>query len=288
MRDLTRPPVLITTYVRLEHLKRTITSLRSNILAEQTDIFIASDFQKTIPDADKVAAVRSYLKSIDGFKSVTVIERDRNFGAAENESSALKVLFGKYEQVIVMEEDIVTATGFLTFMNAAFERYGTDERVFSIVGYCPPIDIPDSYQYDAFFLGRMSAWGCGFIRDRYESILEITQKEFDEFAANKDLSQAFVDAGGNDLMVMLKNVAYGSLEALDVQCMYTQFIKNQVTVYPARSLVFNIGFDGTGIHCGKSNRFDVALSDKTTFLFPDEPVVDDRIVRANRLFRNGN
>jgi len=280
-------PVLIVTYVRLEHLKRTITSLRSNILANQTDLFIASDFQRTDSDADKVTAIRSYLRSVDGFKSVTLYEREKNLGLTENANSALQVIFDKHNRVILMEDDIVTAPGFLTFINEAFERYGANERLFSISGYCPPIEIPSSYRYDAFFLGRMSAWGCGFTKDMYESVLEISRKEFDEFAANKKLSRAFVKGGGEDLLVMLKDVAYGSLEAWDVRCMYTQFRKDQYTVYPTQSLVQNIGHDGTGIHCGKSDRFNVTLSDKITYRFPDQIIVDPRIVKANLIFRGG-
>ncbi len=280
-------PVLIFTYIRLEHLKRTITSLRSNILARKTDLFIASDYQRSDSEADKVTAVRNYLRSIDGFKTVTVFERDKNLGAVENCFSALEGIFGKYDRIILMEDDIVTAPGFLKFINEAFERYGTNERVFSITGYCPPIGIPASYQYDAFFLGRMSAWGCGITKDRFNSVQQITRKEYDKFMANKKLSRAFVEAGGEDLPVMLRDVAYGSLEAWDVRCMYTQFMKGQYTIYPTQSLILNIGFDGTGMHCGKSDRFNVALSDKTTFSFPDDVVVDQRIVAANRKFRAG-
>ena len=287
MSGLAVAPVLIFTYDRLEHLKRTITSLRSNILAQETDLFIASDYQRTDSEANKVTAVRDYLRNIDGFKSVTVFAREKNFGAAGNCFSALEVIFDKYDRIILMEDDIVTAPSFLKFINLAFERYGTNERVFSYTGYCPPIEIPTSYQYDAFFLRRMSAWGCGMTKDRYESVLEISRKEFDKFAANKQLSRAFVKGGGEDLLVMLKDVAYGSLDAWDVRCMYTQFIKDQYTVYPTQSLILNIGFDGTGIHCGKTDRFNVALSDKTTFQFPDDVVVDQRIVKTNRKFRAG-
>lgn len=287
MSGLVMAPVLIVTYDRLEHLKKTITSLRSNIYAEQTDLFIASDYQKTDAEANKVTAVRNYLKSIDGFKSVTVFAREKNFGVVDNSNMALQFIFDKFDRFIIMNDDLVTAPGFLKFINEAFERYGENEKLFSITGYCPPIHIPSTYRYDAFFLGRMSAWGCSMTKDRYDSVREITREEFDEFAANKKLSRAFVEAGGEDLLVMLKDVAYGSLEAWDVRCMYTQFMKNQYTVYPTQSLILNIGFDGTGMHCGKTDRFNVVLSDKSTFSFPDDVVVNERIVKANRKFRAG-
>lgn len=288
MNDTVLAPVLIVTYDRLEHLNKTITSLQENILAEQTDLFVASDFQRSDSEVDEVAAVRSYLKSVDGFKSVTIFEREKNFGVEKNCDSAVQFIFSKFARVIIMNDDLVTAPGYLKFMNEAFERYEKNERVFSITGYCPPIRIPLTYRYDAFFLGRMSAWGCGMTKDRYDSVREITRMEYDEFAANKELSSRFVQGGGKDMLAMLSRVAYGSLEAWDVQCMYTQFLNSQLTIYPTQSLVQNIGFDGTGMHCGISDRFDVPLSDKTTFLFPDEIIVDRRIVRANLNFRDGN
>jgi len=288
MKDTVLAPVLIVTYDRLEHLNKTISSLKKNILAEHTDLFVASDFQRSCSEADKVTAVRNYLRGIDGFKSVTIFEREKNLGVEESCDSAVQFIFSKFARIIIMNDDLVTAPGYLNFMNEAFERYEKNERVFSITGYCPPIRIPLSYRYDAFFLGRMSAWGCGLTKNRYDSVREITQKEYDEFASNKELNRRFVKGGGKDMLAMLNRVAYGSLVAWDVQCMYTQFLNNQLTVYPTQSLVKNIGFDGSGMHCGISNRFDVPLSDKTTFLFPDEIIVDRRIVRANLNFRDGS
>lgn len=281
-------PVLIATYDRLEHLKKTINSLRSNLLAEQTDLFITSDFQRSDSEANKVAAVRSFLKNIDGFKSVTVFTPEKNLGVVKICTLAIQFIFEKFDRFIIMNDDIVTAPGFLKFVNEAFGRYEGNERVFSISGYCPPIQIPSSYRFDAFFLPRMSSWGCAMMKDRCESVREITKKEFDEFTANKKLSRAFVEDCGKEVLWMLKHVAYGSLEAWDVRCVYTQFMEGQYTVYPTQSLVQNIGLDGTGMHCGKTDRYNVTLSDKTTFHFPDELIVDPWIVRANSKFSDGD
>lgn len=277
-------PVLIFTYIRIDHLRKTISALQSNPLAKQTDLFVASDFQRTDAEAKEVSAVRDFLKSIVGFKSVTLLLRDRNLGAAENCFSALNVIFVKFDCVILMEDDIVTAPGFLQFINDALKKYSANEKVFSVTGYCPPIEIPGTYQYDAFFFPRMSAWGCGITKEMFKSVREITPDEYDQFVSNKKLSEAFVK-GGEDLLVMLKDVAYGLLDAWDVRCMYTQFLNDQYTVYPSQSLVSNIGFDGTGIHCGKTDQFDVALSDRTEFSFPDDIYVDQRIVKSNYQFR---
>ncbi len=281
-------PVLIVTYDRLTHLRKTITSLKNNTCADKTDLFVASDYPRCEAESANVDAVRSYLETVEGFKSLNVFVRETNLGVVQNCGLAVQHIFDTYDRIIIMNDDLVTAPGYLQFINGAFEKYGTHKSVFSITGYCPPIEISKSYEQDAFFLPRMSAWGCGLTKERYESIRVISQVEFDEFAADRKLSREFTKSGGKDLMAMLERVADGSLEAWDVCCMYTQFLKHQFTVYPSKSLVQNIGFDGTGLHCSVSDRFDVELSDKTTFIFPDEPSVDPHIVKANLKFRNGN
>jgi hypothetical protein len=281
-------PVLIFTYTRLGHLKRTIQALRANPLAAQTELYIASDFQITEADKPRVDAVRGYLKKVDGFRSIHVIKRGRNFGAAENCFAALRVMFEAHDRFILMEDDIVTAPGFLTFMNQALQAYGDDPRVLSVSGYCPPIEIPPSYAHDAFFLGRLSAWGCGMTRAMFESVIPtFTRDDYEALAADETRCRALCARGGDDVLAMLRNIAEGKNDAWDVKCMYTQFLRDQVTVYPNGSLVLNIGHDGTGIHCGKSTVFDVPLSEKTSFRLPDAPFVDSRIVEANLRFRNG-
>lgn len=279
-------PVLIVTYARLEHLRKTVTSLRSNKLADQTDLYVASDHAKTDSDADGVAAVRSFLKCIDGFKSVTIFEREENHGAAANTFAALDSILANHDRFILMEDDIVTAPGYLTFINEAFRKYAGSTKVFSVSGYCPPITIPGAYAYDAFFLGRMNAWGCALTRDCYATVpRQIAKQEYDLIAKDQELRSAWINGSGNDVMTMFKQVAEGSLDAWDVRCMYTQFKSHQLTVYPTQSLVQNIGFDGTGTHCGQSDKFDVMLSDKVSFRFPDNIVVDRGILREYLKFR---
>ncbi|MFZ5524815.1 MAG: sugar transferase [Pseudomonadota bacterium] len=276
-------PIGISTYVRLQHLQRTIAALQQNALADQSKLFIFSDAPR-YGDEERVAAVRSYLQKIEGFKEVHIIKRRRNNRTANNRGG-MRLLLNRFEKVIFLEEDVVTAPGFLTFMNHALDKYEKNDRVFSVVGFCPPIGIPEDYPYDAFFLRRCHGSGLGIWKNRYDSIRYITSDEYEQFAANKKLVKEFMKGGGEDMMVMLKAEAYGKIDAGDVKAMYAQFLKEQYTVYPSQSLVQNIGYDGTGIHCGKTNRFNVSLSDKTTFRLPEEVFVDQRIVKANQKFR---
>lgn len=279
-------PVMITTYSRLHHLQRALEALKKNELADETTVYVYLDGPRS-GDEEKVDAVRKYLKTVTGFGAFHVVARQQNLGAHENAKQANYEVLDKHGSMIRMEDDIVTAQGFLRFMNLALAKYKDDRNVFSISGYCPPIKIPDDYKNDVFFIRRFNGWGCGLWRDRLDDAYrQITPDEFDKFSANKKLSASFVKGGGKDMLVMLEAVAYGRLDAGDVVGMYNQFIKDQYTLYPTKSLVQNIGFDGSGVHCGATNRFEVILSDKTSFNFPDKVLVDQRIINANLKFRN--
>lgn len=276
-------PIGVTVYARLEHLRRAIDALKNNALASQSELYVFSDAPRP-GDESRVAEVRNYIRTIEGFKSVRIVEREKN-GRVENSRGGINALLSDYGKVIFLAEDIVAAPGFLTFMNKALKRYECNERVFSVSGYSPPLKIPDSYQHDVFFLRRFSGWGFGTWEDRFSHIKYMSPAEYEKFASNRARAREFIRGGGADMMRMLKRDAYGEIDAGDVKAMYAQFLKDQYTVYPVQSLVRNIGHDGTGTHCNNTSRFDVVLSDKTAFELPDKVFLDKRIVKANRVFR---
>ena len=52
------------------------------------------------------------------------------------------------------------------------------------------------------------------------------------------------------------------------------YITNTFSVFPSRSLISNIGFDGSGVHCSNTNEFDLEdeLTNKTPiFNIPTKP-----------------
>ena len=254
-----------------------------NDLADRSELYIFSD-APVHGNEEKVQSVRDYIKTINRFKKVHIIERENNDRVANNRNGT-RMLLDRFGKMIYLEEDVVTAPGFLTFINQALDKYDRNDRIFSISGYTPPISISNSYQHDVFLLRRFNAWGFGIWKNRLDQMRYVSPDEYECFAANKMRVKEFVEAGGEDMMRMLKRDAYGEIDAGDVKMMYAQFLSGQYTIYPSKSLVQNIGHDGTGIHCIKSDRFNVTLSDKMSFQLPDEPMIDPSIVKANYLFR---
>jgi len=150
-------PIVLFVYNRPRHTRQTIEALRKNELAGESDLFIFSDAPKNEEMEEKVKEVREYIKNIDGFKKVTVIEREENRGLAKSIIEGVTKIVKEHGRVIVLEDDIVTSPYFLRFMNDALEFYKGQERVMHISGYVYPIET-DGVD-DTYFVKPASCWG---------------------------------------------------------------------------------------------------------------------------------
>ena len=114
-------PVGLSVYSRLDHVKQTIQALIRNKMASETMLYIFSDAPQP-GDELKVEMVRKFLKTIEGFKKIAIIERTKN-SRVKNNRSGIRMLLNEYGRMIFLEEDIVTAPTFLEFMNQALNFY---------------------------------------------------------------------------------------------------------------------------------------------------------------------
>lgn len=284
-------PVGFTVYKRIGHLEESVAALKNNNLANKTDLFFFSDMAKP-GDEKKVKEVRSFIKSVSGFKSVTIVERKEN-SRVKNNRAGLSYLTEQYGKVIWMAEDIVTAPGFLDFMNGALDFYKDDKKVFSIAGWSPPIDLPRNYSDDCFLLPRFNGWGFAIWEDRFKSASQylwnkIPIKEYRSTLEDKKKLSKLVGLMGEDYLRMLNNEMHKpGMDALDLRYMFHQYQNNLYTLYPSASLVQNTGHDGSGIHCGITNRFDVTLDlKKLNFTFPKQIMPEYDIIKANAIYRS--
>lgn len=239
-------PIGITTYGRLSHLKETIVALQKNTLAKYSELYVFSDAPKK-GDEDAVSRVRRYIHTIDGFSKVFIIEREVN-GRVANGRGGLRQLLDKYGKVIFMEEDIVTAPGYLQFMNDALELYESDPLVFSITGYTP---IETNIGGDVCLSRRFSGWGYAIWKNRFDQVRSLP--EFKSIKNNKILLGQLTSLG-QDIPHMIKMESQGVTNALDIRFCYLCVTKNYVNIYPSQTLVRNIGRDGSGLHSNISNR----------------------------------
>ena len=266
-------PIALFVYNRPEHTRRTVEFLRANELASQSDLFVFGDGPKN-GSAGAVEAVRKYIRTIDGFESVTVIERERNFGLSQSVISGMTEVCNGHGRAIAVEDDVLTGPDFLTFMNHGLDRYKSEPRVFSIGGYNLPITTPKTYSYDAFFSYRFHCWGWGTWKDRWEKA-DWSVKDFPEFRADREKQKRF-NQGGDDLSWLLARQMEGKIDSWDTIFAYTHAKHDAGTLLPVSSKVYNIGFDGTGIHCKRAPFVQTQLGhgSASNFRFPERVEFD--------------
>ncbi len=281
-------PIGISVYSRIVHLIKVIEALKRNTLAIDSDLYIFSDAPK-IGDNEEVEKMRKYLYTINGFKNVYVIERKENC-RIKNNRDGMKQLLEQYGCMIYLEEDIVTAPGFLSFMNEALVFYKNNNTILSITSYSSPFKIPKSYDYDVYLLQRFNAWGFATWNDRFDPYgFDIHDNGIDEFFSSKKNIMEF-KKNGEDSYRMLLAEFNNELDALDVKITFYEYMNDMYTLYPSKPLVQNIGLDGSGVHCGVSDKFhhEKLWSKKDNFMFIDNISVDEKIRIEQYKFRQVN
>lgn len=244
-------PVILFTYNRPWHTEQTVNALKNNELANDSELYIYSDGPKTEKDIEKVEEIRNYIKTVVGFKSVTVIEREKNFGLANNIINGVTEVVNKYERVIVLEDDLITLPYFLKYMNDGLDFYENEEKIISIGGYNFPrstVKIPENYPYQVYFNPRPCSTSWATWKNRWEKV-DWDIKDFEAFKKDHKAQQAFNYAGDNATLMLFEQ-RKGKIDSWAVRWHYNHFKSNGFCVYPIKSLIYNIGFDGSGIHSG--------------------------------------
>jgi Glycosyl transferase family 2 len=249
-------PIAMFVYNRLHHTRQSIEALAGNELASDSELFVFSDGPRTDADGEKVESLRSYLKTIKGFKSVTVVEREKNLGCAQSIITGVTEIVNRYGWIIVVEDDIVTAPFFLRYMNEALEFYRDEEKVVCIHGYLYPVrkKLPET-----FFLRGADIWGWGTWK-RGWNLYEPDGKKLLTELRERNLTREFNFDDSFDFTQMLERQGEGSIDTWDIQWYASAFLLGKLTLYPGRSLVRNIGTDNSGTHSGSTDIFFTKLS----------------------------
>lgn len=252
-------PIIVFAYDRPDHLRRTLDALAKNDLASQSELYIYCDGAKETAPAEQVERIKENRKvahGADGFKSVTIIEREKNVGLKANIVGAVTEIVNKYGRVITLEDDIVTSTGFLRFMSDALELYKDDEQVMHISGYMWPhrYRLPETFFYPVPYPGG----GWATWQRAWKHYTDDTKSLYDYWCTRWDEFNKF---GDNYLQKQLEANYHGTMKTWFIKWHAVMLKMNALTLYPGQSLTNNIGFDDQATNCFATTKFDVVPVD---------------------------
>jgi hypothetical protein len=251
-------PVVLFAYNRPDHTRLVLEALSKNPEASETCLYIYIDGPMQEADSDalsRINAVRSLVRESSWCGEVNVIESLLNKGLAQSIIDGVTEVVKRHGRVIVLEDDLVCSSSFLRFMNDFLNVYESDETVISATGYVYPVesDLPET-----FFLRGADCWGWATWKrgwDLFESngqkLLDILESE--GRCSDFDFNESY------PYTKMLRDQIAGLNSSWAIRWYASAFLNEKLTLYPGRSLIHNIGNDGSGVHCAQTKQWDVKL-----------------------------
>lgn len=232
-------PVVLFCYNRVNLLQKTIKALQANAEAKYTELFIYSDAGKDELSCKQVNVVRKYLRTITGFKSVTIVEQQENKKLEFNIVQGVTEVINRFGRVIILEDDIIVSEYFLKYMNQGLECYKDNPDVMEIDGFNPcryPEDFPDT-----FCMRLTMGWGWGTWQDRWEKFRYFTSPQEALKLLSPEDHQA-IELGG--AFPCLRDLTISPIP-WDICWYISLYLEKKVAVFPKKSLTKHIGFTGT-------------------------------------------
>ena len=276
-------PIALFTYCRADHTRAAVESLLRNQEAAESDLYIFSDGPKNESKELAVIENREYIRSLKTandnvnenekrlFKSITIVEREKNWGLANSLIAGITEIVNKYGRVIVVEDDLILSPYFLKFMNEALEMYKDDDRVSAISAFLNPIETKAP---DTFFLRYFACWGWA-TWDRAWKLFNTDTKALLKQIRWK--TKEFNVGGYGGFYGMLYCQKVGLVDSWAVRFYASSFLANKLVLFPGKSMAIQTGLDGSGTHSkiGDTVYNSMQLS-MNPILLADIPVEENR------------
>ena len=272
-------PIIVFAYNRAYHLRRTLTRLGQNELANESILYLFCDGPKRRLEVsgERLAENETYLKKIQDtrnvahelavvptFKEVHIVEREENFGLGKSIITGVTEIINKYGRAIVLEDDLETSPYFLSYMNQCLEHYDSRKSVFSITGLSRPHPerfFPIDYPYDVYVSLKHHPWSWATWADRWNQV-DWSASAYDTVAADPNMLSAFKRMGEDEWEELTMQVK-GGKQIWSARFAFAHFVNHAVSIAPIRTYIRNIGAGGDSTNCKTEDlgRWEIAESE---------------------------
>lgn len=250
MRENNLAPIVVFVYKRPEHTQKVIEALLRNEEAADSELIVFADGAKSEADWEAVNQVREIVDSITGFRQVIKHYSPRNKGLANSVMDGVTLVMKQYGRAIIVEDDLIVSPYFLRYMNEGLTKYESEKRVFGIGGYIEYSEKMKDFP-DSFFLNNGTCWTWATWEDRWV-FFDKECTGWEKLKHNRKLRYKFDYNGTIGRSKMMMQNRMGLIDSWAIRFDWARFINEGIFLFPKRQLASNIGFDGSGTHCGVS------------------------------------
>jgi hypothetical protein len=240
-------PLAFFSYNRPEHTARALDALAACHRQDDFEFYFFSDGARNAEAQTGVAGVRHVLRANAKRFSAQIVERESNFGLAKSIVDGVGRLCESHGRVIVLEDDLIVAPDFLHYMASALDHYEDHPEVMQVGAYT--IAPPRDRDTDAFLLPVTTTWGWGTWARAWKKFCW-TPLGWPATRADAAWLSRFEINGAGSYTSMLEDRLAGRNDSWGILWWYAVSRNGGEVVYPSETLVWNGGFDGSGVHCG--------------------------------------
>ena len=278
--------VCIFGYRRPEKLKRLLEQILRSSNSGTFKYFVFIDgpgeasHRTTIKSSVKVA--QKFIEQTNG----SVLESPVNKGLATSIISGVSEVLELFDNVIVLEDDLIIHPDFFNYMCIAIDMMRYDKSILNVSGFQYPrgsIEYPNLNDSGMIKLMRPHTWGWAISKTNWAKLVW-DMKQISKWAETPALARKFAFMGP-DLPNMLAEQTHGRLDSWGVRMAANQCKLDQFTLYPNRSLVQNDGFDDVAVHTrlDSSSRYNDTLDFDISLI---KPIKIKPFSKANQLAMN--
>ena len=253
-------PIIFFAYNRPDHTRQTLEALNKSDLAEASFLRIYIDGPKEDATAEAIAKIAEVKKVAEEKKwcgKVEIIAAEKNKGLVKSIVGGVTETVDEFGKVIVMEDDILVSPGFLTFMNEALDFYEENPAVMHIGGFSRAEFSAVNVKDPTYFFYHTSCWGWGTWKRAWDKFVPDALAVRKAVKAKGNIRKLNMD-GTFEAYWGLKAAAQGRLRSWNIVWHSTVFLNDGLCLHPTKSLVSNIGHDGSGTNCATDDRFSIS------------------------------
>lgn len=271
--------VILFIYNRPEHTRKVVEGLKKNNINK---LYVFGDGIKSEEHKLNVLKTRSIIDDINWCE----VEKEYS---TENRGLAKSVIYGVskifdlgYKRVIVVEDDCIPSHDFIRYMNDAFDYYEKDDKVMHISGFGLPLR--QKIDKSTYITPYPCSWGWGTWKKYWKTCDFNSIKEYKELLNDKDELQKF-DKAGSAFSDFLDKQLNGRVNSWLIRWYYHIYKCNGVCVWKTTTSIINDGFDGTGVHKVKFDRFNQKQDkQESEFIFEKSNIEKEKIIKEFRRY----
>ena len=265
--------IVVLAYNRPSHLQRLFISLKNQ------NIKNISLYLDKPNDQLSMLNQKEILRMINAAKfwlKCKIKKQTKHMGVSNSIKLALDNEFKIYDKIIFLEDDCIPFKFFFDYMIKCLNSFQNNNQIMSVCGYQLPFLKRKKDTITNIFLKRFIPWGWATWKNRwnkYNENLRDVKKEILN-SKKKIYLPREIKSYLND-----KNFLNNAEDVWSINWACIHYLTNSLCVYPNSSLVRNIGFDGSGIHCNVTDAFTVNNYDR----YFTKVIIKDKIIEKKKL-----